>query len=64
MLEIIQHVTTANKEAVLERYLAVGWCFMALYGQMSDLVALKLAWHSESPPVYPDLSDLFPENNR
>ena len=46
MLEIIQHVTTANKETVLEHYLAVGWCFMALYGQMSDLVALKLAWHS------------------
>lgn len=58
MIEITQNVTNANKDLILARYLDLGWSFLSLHGSMDNIVKLRLSWTLESPPVYPDLSDL------
>ncbi len=59
MVKIIQPVNNANKDVILDRYTTLGWGFLSLRGCGDQLLELHLAWSVESPPVYPDLSDLM-----
>lgn len=59
MVEIVQIVNNENKDAILERYAALGWAFKSLRGCNDQLLELCLIWSSEIQPVYPDVSDLM-----
>ncbi len=59
MVEITQVINNRNKDAVLDRYMALGWGFKSLRGCGDQLLELRLVWAKESPPVYPNISDLL-----
>lgn len=59
MVKIIQSVNNTNKDVILDRYTALGWGFLSLRGCGDQLLELHLIWPDESPPIYPDLSDLM-----
>lgn len=59
MVEFVQQVNNGNKDAILERYTALGWGFKSIRGCGDQLLELLLIWPLEVPPVYPNLADLM-----
>ena len=59
MFKIEQDVNNNNKDAILSRYLTLGWGLESLRGCNDQILKLYLVWLSEAPPVYPEISDLI-----
>ena len=59
MVRTIQAINNSNKDAILSRYQALGWGLEHLRGRDDQLLELYLVWPHETPPEYPDISDLM-----
>ena len=58
LFEYTQKVNASDKDVILNRYLSVGWGLKRILGCGDQPIELVLIWAKNSPPVFPDLSNL------
>lgn len=59
MLEITQSVNNNNIDAIMARYLELGWGFKYTHYCGDQALSVTLVWPYESPPKFPKLGDLW-----